>query len=73
VTLATATTIRDAYQAALLAIAGGQEYTIGGRTLKRADAAFVEKTFEKYDRMVAALSSGPPAGVRLTRIIPRDL
>lgn len=72
-TLAEAIELRDAYKAALLAIAGGQEYTIAGRTLRRADAAFVETTFHKYDSLATSLAAGRSGGPRVYRVVPRDL
>ena len=72
-TLAEAQTLRADYYAALRAIATGQSYTIGSRTLTRADERFVSEQFQKYDALVDALSSGSTAGARAIRVVPRDL
>jgi hypothetical protein len=65
--------LRDAYKAALLAIASGKSYTIGTRTLTRADERFVSQKFSEYDQLVDSLTNGTGAGVRVFRVIPRDL
>jgi hypothetical protein len=73
-TLAEATEFRAAYKAALLAIATGKSYTIGSRTLTRADERFVRDEFNRYDAIVDQLSKGAaPGGVRAARVVPRDL
>lgn len=73
VTLDEAQLLRDAYKAALLAIASGKSYTIGDRTLTRADERFVKQTFAEYDQLVTNLQSGRAGGVGVRRVIPRDL
>jgi len=73
-TLAEAQRLRAAYLAALEAIATGQSYTIGSRTLTRADLVEVKKSFNEYDAAVTALQAGrAPGGVRAVRVVPRDL
>jgi hypothetical protein len=71
-TLAEATQLRADYFAALRAIATGQSYTIGSRTLTRADERFVSEQFAKYDALVDALTVGRTAGARAIRLVPRD-
>lgn len=71
-TLAEAQALRAAYYQALLAISTGQSYTIGSRTLTRADLAEVERLFNQYDRAVEALQAGRTAGARVVRVVPRD-
>lgn len=65
--------LRDAYKAALLAVASGKSYTIGTRTLTRADERFIERKFAEYDQLVDALTNGTGGGVRVMRVVPRDL
>lgn len=73
-TLAEAQTLRAAYLAALTAIASGQSYTIGSRSLTRANLAEVKKAFAEYDALVDDLTNGTTGGgVRAFRVIPRDL
>lgn len=72
-TLTEAQTLRAAYFSALEALASGKSYTIGSRTLTRADERWVEEQFNKYDGIVEALESGRTAGVRVVRAVPRDL
>jgi hypothetical protein len=72
-TLDEAKQLRAAYLAAELAIATGQSYTIGTRSLTRADAAFVAGEFLKWDRVVTQLEAGRPAGIDMFRVTPRDL
>lgn len=71
-TLNEATALRTAYYNALLAVAQGQSYTIGQRTLTRADLAEISKEFEKWDAYVEELKGGGPAGARVFRVVPRD-
>jgi hypothetical protein len=72
-TLAEASLLRADYFAALRAIATGQSYTIGGRTLTRADERFVKEQFDEYDALVDQLTNGSPVGARIMRVVPRDL
>jgi hypothetical protein len=72
-TLAEAQALRAAYLAAQEAIATGKSYTIGTRTLTRADEAFIARKFAEYDQIVDALTAGDTAGVRMMRFVPRDL
>jgi hypothetical protein len=71
--LAEAQQLRADYYAALRAISTGQSYTIGQRTLTRADARFVEEQFEKYDALVDSIEAGTSSGARAFRVVPRDL
>lgn len=59
--------------AAELAVASGQSYTIGGRTLTRADARYIGERLAHYDGIVSSLESGRAAGIRVQRIVPRDV
>lgn len=73
-TLAEATELRTAYKAALVAIASGKSYTIGSRSLTRADEAFILEQFNRYDKIVDQLTAGQtPGGARVIRVVPRDL
>ena len=72
-TLDEAKTLRAAWLAAELAVATGQEYTIGIRTLRRADAAFIHQQFVRYDQIVTGLESGRGGGLRVFRVMPRDV
>lgn len=71
-TLAEATELRTAWKAALLAISTGQSYTIGSRSLTRADLAEAERLFNKYDQLVDALTAGRSPGAPIFRVVPRD-
>jgi hypothetical protein len=73
-TLAEAKDLRALYLAAIKAIATGQSYTIGARTLTRADLPDVKKSFAEYDQLVDQLTAGCGAGgIPSRRIMPRDL
>lgn len=72
-TLDEAKQLRAAYLAAQLAVATGKSYTIGTRTLTRADELFISRKLAEYDQLVDALTNGTGAGVRMFRVIPRDL
>lgn len=73
VTLDEAQQLRAAYLAAQLAVSTGQSYTIGTRTLTRADEAYIARKFAEYDQLVTSLSCGGNGGVRVMRVVPRDL
>ena len=68
-----AQTLRADFFAALRALATGQEYTIGSRTLKRADAAWVAEQFAYYDALVDSLENDTQPGARIFRVVPRDV
>lgn len=57
ITLAQAETQLTAWLAASAAVASGQEYSIAGRTLKRADAAAVQKQVDYWNQQVQTLSA----------------
>ncbi len=65
--------LRAAYLAAQLAIASGKSYTIGTRTLTRADEQYIGRKFVEYDQLVDSLTAGTSGGVRVIRVMPRDL
>lgn len=72
-TLAEATTLRALWLAAEQAVAIGQEYTIAGRTLIRADASFIHRQFLYYDGLCTALAAGRGSGITLRRPLVRDI
>jgi hypothetical protein len=72
-TLDEATALRTAYYQAQLAVASGKSYTIGTRTLTRADEQYIARKFAEYDQLVDSLKNGTGGGVRAFRVIPRDL
>ena len=56
ITLAQAQTQLDAYLAAETAVLGGQNYTIGGRSLQRANLAEIQAGIELWNNRVQNLS-----------------
>jgi hypothetical protein len=68
--LATAQAHLDQWIAADLAVATGQSYTIGGRSLTRANAAEIRKNIDYWNRWVQRLSNGSGMTVRL--VVPND-
>lgn len=48
----------DEWLAADLAVSKGQAYSIGGRSLSRADAATIRENIEFWDRQIKRLSRG---------------
>jgi hypothetical protein len=64
VTLAQAQAQLNAWLAASLAVAGNQSYTIGMRTLTRANAKEIQGLVSYWERRVQALSRGP-GGMRV--------
>jgi hypothetical protein len=71
-TLAVAREHLAAWLEADAAVATGQSYTIGSRTLTRADAARIAERIAFWRRQVEQLESGR-SGVRVVRAVPRDL
>ena len=68
--LATAQAHLDQWIAADLAVATVQSYTIGGRSLTRANAAEIRKNIDYWNRWVQRLSAGSGMTVRLG--VPND-
>lgn len=59
----------DAYKAC----ASSQSYTIGSRSLSRANLSEIKDQIEYWRNEIAALEAGTGGGRRVIRIIPRDL
>lgn len=55
------------------ACATSQSYTIGSRSLSRANLSEIAKRIEYWENRVAALKRGSDGGRRVIRIVPRDL
>lgn len=62
----------QAWLEADIAVAQGQEYRIGGRSLTRADAARIAERIDFWRREVARLEA-ERRGARVIRVVPRDL
>lgn len=71
-TLAQAQALYDAWYAASLAVAQGQSYSIGGRSLTRVNAEEIRQQLEHWAARVDQLTAGR-AGIRVQRMVPRDL
>jgi hypothetical protein len=54
-----------AWRAADLAVAKGQAYSVGGRTVTRADAKTVRENVEYWERRVNELAQGGAGGARV--------
>ncbi len=63
ITLAQAQAKLDAWMVADDAVAGGQSYSIGGRSLTRANAAEIRNNIDYWERRVMRLSQGS-GGIR---------
>jgi hypothetical protein len=61
------------WEAAEDAVATGQSYTIGSRSLTRASLAEIRKQLVYYRGLVTSIQAGRGAGVRVMRIVPRDV
>ena len=72
-TLSEAQQLRADYYAAMRALASGKSYTIGQRSLTRADEKWVAQKFAEYDQLVDSLTNGTSGGVRAFRVMPRDV
>ena len=70
ITLANAEAQLALWLAADAAVATGQEYTIAGRTLKRADAAEITNKIDYWNGQVQRLSAGGNGGMRVRGITP---
>lgn len=70
-TLAQVTVLRDAWYAAVQALATGQSYSIGGRSLTRANLSQASAELDKWERQVERLTAGR-TGLRVQRVVPRD-
>lgn len=68
-TLAQADAQLAAWVAASTAVAGGQSYTIGSRSLSRADASDIKDMVVFWNDQVKSLTSGR-SGMRLRGITP---
>lgn len=55
------------------AVATGQSYTIGTRSLTRANLRDITERIRFWRGEVARLSCGISQGVRVMRVVPRDL
>lgn len=75
ITLKTAKNHLDAWLEAELACATGQSYTIGSRTLTRANLSEIRKTIRYWQGMVTKLENQATKGGRnkVYRVVPRDL
>lgn len=72
-TLADAQAHLDAWLAADLAVASGQAYTIGSRSLTRANSAEIAKQIAYWSAEVTRLEAGRGRGLRVLRAVPRDV
>lgn len=72
-TLAKAQAKLDMWLAAEDAVASGQMYRIGTRTLQRADLPEILKMIRYWQGEVERLAAGRGRGARVMRVIPRDL
>jgi len=70
ITLQTAQTQLDLWLAASAAVAAGQSYTIGNRTLTRVNAEHILKYIDYWQRKVDSLSDGGISGIRIRGITP---
>lgn len=72
-TLEKARQMLDMWIEAEMAVATSQSYTIGSRSLTRANLAEIRKAIDFWSNEVAALEKGNTNGRRVVRVIPRDL
>ncbi len=56
------------WQDAERAVAGGQSYTVGGRTLTRVDADTILNRIEYYQKKIRLIKKGSTGGIRLQRV-----
>lgn len=70
ITLAQAESQLTAWLAASTAVSQGQAYTIGSRTLSRANAKEIRDMISFWEAKVARLESGAGSGIRVRGITP---
>ncbi len=70
ISLATAQAQLTLWIEADTAVASGQSYTIGSRSLTRASAAEITEKIKFWQSKCASLARG--GGVRIRRVLPRD-
>lgn len=70
ITLAQAEAKLAEWMAADTAVAGGQSYMIGGRSLTRANAAEIRKNIDYWNGHVERLSRGSRGGARVRYGVP---
>ncbi len=76
ISLETARKHLDAWLEAELAVINGQEYTIGSRTLRRANLADIQaqiKFWKSEVQKAEAAESGKGGRGRIYRVVPRDV
>lgn len=75
ITLETAQKHLDVWLEAELTVATGQSYTIGSRTLTRANLTEIRNAIEYWNGKVKTLDNAKKAGGRnrVRRVVPRDL
>ena len=56
-----------------LAVATGQSYKIGSRSLTRADLSEIKERIKFWSNEVERLENGRPKGIKAYRAVPRDL
>lgn len=71
ITLAQAETQLAAWLDADAKVAQGQSYSIGGRSLTRADARVITEKIDYWQRQVEVLSAGGTRGIRVRGITQR--
>lgn len=62
----------ESWYAADLACSSGQSYTIGSRSLTRANITEIRKQIQYWENKVKELEAGRK-GARVMRFVPRDL
>jgi uncharacterized small protein (DUF1192 family) len=72
-TLEQAKTHLQAFLEAEIAVATGQSYRIGSRSLTRANLSEIKERINFWKNEVERLESGRPKGIRQMRVVIRDL
>jgi uncharacterized small protein (DUF1192 family) len=72
-TLEQARTHLQAFLEAEIAVATGQSYRIGSRSLTRANLSEIKERINFWNNEVERLENGRPKGIRQMRVVIRDL
>lgn len=75
ITMETAQKHLDVWLEAEMAVATGQSYVIGSRTLTRANLTEIRNTIDYWNSKIAAMENQRKTGGRnrVRRVVPRDL
>ena len=72
ITLAQAETKLSEYLAAETAVLAGQSWSMGGKSMTKANLQFIQQGIEIWNARVKKLASNPSGGIRIFSGVPVD-